>query len=184
MPYGQNTKSVQYLSNGTTGRFLALCRRIHWRDQINTQMTPFTSEGSMYDNQEQLNVKGGSTMSDRQNLLSMIKKDMKVYDIEGHEVGMVEFVHFSEAHGSRSTGAASLPDEPAKSDLIEIIKEMFGSDGLPEELRERLLMRGFFKIDSAKLFGADRYAMSDQIAKVDDNGVHLKVKDSEKLIMG
>lgn len=123
-------------------------------------------------------------MSNRQNLLSMIKKGMKVYDNEGEEVGTIEFVHFSEADGSRSTGAASPPDEPAKSDLIEIIRKAFGSDGLPEELRERLLMRGFVKIESAKLFGADRYAMSDQIAKVENNGVHLKVKDSQELLKG
>jgi hypothetical protein len=123
-------------------------------------------------------------MSDRENLLSMIEKGMRVYDNQGEEVGTVEFVHFSEASGSRSTGAASLPDEPAKSDLIEIIRKVFGSDDLPEELRERLLMRGFVKIDSAKLFGADRYAMSDQIAKVENNGVHLKVENSDGLLKG
>jgi hypothetical protein len=123
-------------------------------------------------------------MSDRENLLSMIEKGMRVYDNQGEEVGTVEFVHFGEASGSRSTGAASLPDKSAKSDLIEIIRKVFGSDDLPEELRERLLMRGFVKMDSAKLFGADRYAMSDQIAKVENNGVHLKVEDSDGLLKG
>jgi hypothetical protein len=112
----------------------------------------------------------------------MIKKGMKVFDNQGDEVGTVEFVHFSEASGLRTTGAASLPDKPAKSDLIEIIRKVFGSDDLPEELRERLLMRGFVKMDSTKLFGADRYAMSAQIAKVENNGVHLKVEDSEGLL--
>jgi hypothetical protein len=58
---------------------------------------------------------------------------------------------------------------------------MFGSDNLPEELRERLLMHGFIKVDSAKLFGADRYVMMDQIAKVEKSGVHLKV-DSDELL--
>lgn len=121
-------------------------------------------------------------MSDRDNMLGMIEKGMKAYDNKGDEVGTIEFIHFSEANGSQSTGAASLPDEPANASLLENISKGFRSDNLPEELRERLLMHGFIKIDSAKLFGADRYVMLDQIAKVEENAVHLNVADSERLL--
>jgi hypothetical protein len=45
-------------------------------------------------------------------------------------------------------------------------------------------MHGFIKMDSAKLFGGDRYVMLDQIAKVENNAVHLRVEDHEGLLKG
>lgn len=36
-------------------------------------------------------------------------------------------------------------------------------------------MHGFIKVDSAKLFGADRYVMMDQISIVEKSAVHLNV---------
>jgi hypothetical protein len=50
-------------------------------------------------------------MSDSKTMLSKIEKGMKLFDNKSAEVGMVEFVHFSEAGGARHTGAASLPDD-------------------------------------------------------------------------
>jgi hypothetical protein len=43
-------------------------------------------------------------------------------------------------------------------------------------------MKGFIKMDSAKLFGSDRYVTFDQVAKVDSKGVHLGVEDTENLL--
>jgi hypothetical protein len=45
-------------------------------------------------------------------------------------------------------------------------------------------MHGFVKMESKKLFGADRYVMFDQIARVEKDGVHLTVDDSEGLLKG
>jgi hypothetical protein len=123
-------------------------------------------------------------MSNRNRMLSRVEEGMKVYDNQGSEVGTVEFVHFAEASGMSGAGAASTPSEPAESGLMDILGKVFGSDDLPEELRERLLMHGFIKMDSARLFGADRYIMFDQISKVEEDGVHLKVADSEALLKG
>ena len=121
-------------------------------------------------------------MSNHNDLLKMIKKDMKVFDNSGEEIGTVEWVHFGEAGGPSATGAASPSTEHVQSDLIETMGKAFKSDDLPQELRERLLMRGFVKMDSKKLFGSDRYVMSDQIAEVDSKGVHLGVEDTENLL--
>jgi len=123
-------------------------------------------------------------MSSHDNPLNMIKEGMKVFDNTGEEVGTVEWVHFGEAEGPPFTGAASPSTEPVTPDLVEIIGNAFSSDKLPQELRERLLMHGFVKMDSKKLFGADRYVMVDQIARVEKNGVHLVVADSEGLLKG
>ena len=65
---------------------------------------------------------------------------------------------------------------------MDFIRKMFGTDKLPQEIHERLLMRGFIRMDSAKLFGSDRYAMFDQIDSVDSRGVHLNVADMENLL--
>ena len=121
-------------------------------------------------------------MSERDDMVRLIKEGMKVYDNKGDEIGTVEFVRSSEAGISQHAVAASPSDEHVEPNLFDIMTKMFSSDNLPEEMRERLLMHGFIKMDSAKLFGADRYVMLDQIAKVEKNGVHLKVEDSEELL--
>ncbi|MFO7740363.1 MAG: hypothetical protein R6V46_17930 [Desulfatiglandaceae bacterium] len=121
-------------------------------------------------------------MIDRDNMLRVIKKGMKVFDNRGDEIGTVEFVRSSEAVGFKGPVAAAPPDEPIEPDLVDVIRKMFSSDRLPKEMHERLLMHGFIKVDRAKLFGADRYVMPDQIEKVDKHGVHLKVADSEGVL--
>jgi hypothetical protein len=124
-------------------------------------------------------MKGGIAMSKHDNMLNMIQEGMKVFDNSGDEVGTVEWVHFGEVKG-----AASPSTGPVSSDWDEIVGDAFSSDKLPKELRERLLMHGFVKMDSKKLFGADRYVMFDQIDRVEKNGVHLTVADSEGLLEG
>jgi hypothetical protein len=104
--------------------------------------------------------------------------------IERARITKVEFVHFSEMNGFESTGAASLSDESARENLTKFMAKHFPSDDLPEELRERLLMHGYIKIDSKRLFGADRYVISDRIAAVENNRVHLEVADDEQLLKG
>ena len=120
--------------------------------------------------------------SDRNEMLNKIEEGMSVYDSKGEKVGTVEFIHFSEADESRTPGAASSPsDLPHRPFPVDILGKIFGTDDLPKEMKERLLMKGFIKMDSAHLFGSDRYVMFDQIAKVSD-GVHLRVEDSEGLL--
>jgi len=121
-------------------------------------------------------------MSDRKNMVNKIKKGMQVYDNSGDEIGTVEFIHFSEADGGKHPVAATPPQQPTEPDLVDLIRKMFGTDKLPQEIHERLLMRGFIRMDSAKLFGSDRYAMFDQIDSVDSKGVHLGVADMEDLL--
>jgi hypothetical protein len=121
-------------------------------------------------------------MSERTHMLNKIEEGMKVYDNKGGEIGTVEFIHFSEANGGDHPIAASPSEEPTEPGLMDVVRKMFGADNLPRELRERLLMRGFIRMDSAGLFGADRYVMFDQIAKVDARGVYLGVADTDGLL--
>ncbi len=121
-------------------------------------------------------------MPDRTRMLNKIEEGMKVYDNTDDKIGKVEFVHFSEANGDGHPVAAAPPEQPTRSDVVDFMRKMFGADNLPRELRERLLMHGFIRMDSARLFGSDRYVMFDQIAKVDAKGVHLGVADTDNLL--
>ena len=71
---------------------------------------------------------------------------------------------------------ALLTPAPALADtLVDNIVDAFRVDDLPEEIRQRLLMQGFVRIDAEGIFAADRYVMPDQIAGVADDELMLKV---------
>ena len=113
-------------------------------------------------------------MTRHETMLHAIREGMKVLDAEGGEVGTVETLHFPEG-GADRTGAASLPGRTERPGLLESVAEAFRADKLPEELRQRLLMHGFLRIDSAALFAADRYVMLEDVASVKGDAVHLKL---------
>ena len=115
-----------------------------------------------------------------ENLLSRIHKGMEVYDLTGEKVGEVKDLYFGADSGSReeySAGAASAPSPQIKDNgLVEdIAKALGGEPNIPEELRERLLNNGYILVEGEGLFGADRYILTEQIARVHDDHVHLRV---------
>lgn len=118
-------------------------------------------------------------MAMREDMLRGIRKGMRVLSSDGVEVGTVEFVHSAEGAGPGGTAAASLPDQPDRTGLLETIAEAFRPDTVPEELRERLLMHGFIRIDSAGLFAADRFVMLKDVASVKDEAVRLRLNRDE-----
>ena len=74
------------------------------------------------------------------------------------------------------TGAAAVdPDDPGRRVPEGPLGAQVPDDDLPREARDRLLRRGYIRIDSAGLFAADRYADAEQIAGVGDDGVRLSV---------
>ena len=70
-------------------------------------------------------------------------------------------------------------EEPRRGTLVDTIVDAFRVDDLPEEMRERLLMQGFVRIDSEGIFAADCYVLPDQIAGVADDELMLNVDKSE-----
>lgn len=111
-------------------------------------------------------------------VLNQIEEGMTVVDAEGDEVGKVKDLYL----GTTSDEADMLADEdgavpdrdPYPDGIFEQLAEAFvGADEMPEELRARLLNKGFIVID-AGLIGSDRVAESDQIAGVEDGRVHLR----------
>lgn len=116
---------------------------------------------------------------DEQQLLNQIEEGMRVYDRDNNDIGAVERVYLGGAsdradvpgEGSGAAQDSSLPGQG----LIMNALPIFEVDQLPAELRERLLNRGFVRINSAGILAADRYLLPEQIDRVQDRRVILRV---------
>lgn len=111
-----------------------------------------------------------------QKLLHAIHEDMPVYAADGDKIGEVEQVHFGATAGTNAPVAAEPSQTVSDRDPdgpIEWIAEAFHTDRVPEEMRQRLLVNGFVRLDADRLFASDRYILPDQIASVNEDGVYL-----------
>ncbi len=119
------------------------------------------------------------------NPLEAVHEGMKVYDRNGKEIGKVDMVRLSgvsKAASNRGLGpmTTTTSDSALPSDtLVTDVASAFANDHLPEELRERLMHKGFFRMDTKGLFASDRYVLPEQIARVSDDVVHLKASRDE-----
>lgn len=117
--------------------------------------------------------------SDEEQLLDQIDEGMRVYDRDNNDIGLVDRVYLGAAsdqayeHGEGPATAPD-PDYPQNRSYREAAN-LFAPDNLPEELRERLLNRGFVRLNASGILAADRYIMPEQIDHVENNHVVLKV---------
>ncbi len=113
--------------------------------------------------------------------LRSIAEGMKVFDRERHEIGKVEYVQFGDDNPATPEVEAAAPNtlDDRRSTLVGAIADAFGDDDLPEEIRQRLLLQGFVRIDANGLFAADRYVTPEQIASVSADGLMLNVSKDE-----
>lgn len=114
--------------------------------------------------------------------LTQVYEGMRVYDRSGRKLGTVEAVYL----GALAGPDAEYGQEPMMVSVRELrefsLIEDFAraiTERLSDPWRERLLHHGFIKIDSLRPFTADRYAMPNQIDRVSDNRVVLRVKGDE-----
>lgn len=115
--------------------------------------------------------------------LRFVEEGMKVFDRERHQIGTVEYVQFGEDDPETPEFEAVQPDKEVHDDrLLHTIAEAFApQDDIPEELRQKLLLQGFVRLDADGLFAADRYIMPSQIESVSGDGLMLKVSKDELL---
>ncbi len=118
----------------------------------------------------------------RHSILSQIHEGMEVYDVRDKHIGSVEFVHFgsaSETQQELGTGpvTSSPADDPnmRRDSLIDNIAEAFDPNDVPQELKEKLLVSGYIRLDASGLFASDRFITPDQITGVSDDKVQLSV---------
>ena len=117
--------------------------------------------------------------------LRHVEEGMKVFDRERHEIGKVEYVQFGEDDPDTlgvETAANISEREPRDSSLVDNIAEVFHpADEIPEELREKLLLGGFVRLDADGLFASDRYITPEQIDSVSGDGLMLNVTKDQLL---
>jgi len=113
--------------------------------------------------------------------LKFVEEGMKVYDRERHEIGKVEYVKFGEDDPDTLEVEAAAPNtlDDRPRTLVDDIALAFGSDNLPQEIREKLMQQGFVRIDANGLFAADRYVTPEQIDSVSGEGLMLNVSKDE-----
>lgn len=86
-----------------------------------------------------------------------IREGMPVYDWENKRLGTVKYVQY--------------PDENVAVNLTMYITSL---DNVPVDMRTRLLREGFIQVEGG-LFAADRYVTPDQIYKVTNDHIKLRV---------
>jgi hypothetical protein len=79
--------------------------------------------------------------------------------------------------------ATATPSEGAAGEhtFLHDLAEAIAPDDLPQEIRDRLRLSGFIRIDMAGMLRADRYAFPEQIASVDVARVTLGVSRDQLL---
>lgn len=115
------------------------------------------------------------------NVLRSVHEGMKVVDASRKEIGRVDWVQYGNDDPETPDIEARTTEgmeDPQRGTLMDTIIDAFRVDDLPEELRQRLLMQGFVRIDSEGIFAADRYVLPDQIAGVSDDELVLAVDKS------
>jgi hypothetical protein len=105
--------------------------------------------------------------------IELVREGMRVVDRDGKEVGPVELVKFGDPDAVTTMGQGEIPGE----ELLGMPPKIFTP---PEprvvgELAERLLRKGFLKVDDRGVLDRDYYVEADRIADVEGNVVRLKV---------
>lgn len=119
-------------------------------------------------------------------ILNLVHEGMDVYDREDKRVGTVEQLFFGSASTmdtddyEAQTPTVDKELDYGRDSIVDAIAEAFDpGDDIPEVLQNRLLQQGFIRIDGAGLFASDRYVVPDQIARVSDDKVYLKVSQDD-----
>ena len=128
------------------------------RDPL-SMSTDNTPEGEMYSD----TVEGGP--------ISRVMIGDTVVDSTGKEVGKVKFVKMGDPNAVTTEGQED--DDPG---ILGLGDDSYDMGDLPEQARHQLLRVGFIHIDVS--WANDRYAGAGQIARVEDNTVHLKVPEA------
>ena len=106
--------------------------------------------------------------------LNDIREGMDVYDVNNNHIGTVERVHFG---ASTEGGLAATPNDVGArgNSLVNDFWQAFTTDDVPEVLRDRLMQRGFIRVDADGIFASDRYVTLDKVASVAQDRVTLSV---------
>lgn len=115
-------------------------------------------------------------MPDAQDYIQQIEAGMPVVDSTGDTIGDVTFVH----PGIDATGPHTVTQVPGESDIAipQAVRDQLPEGSLPVEVRGRMVQLGFIRVGTGPLDG-DHYVLTDQIAYVSDDTVHLRIAKND-----
>ena len=128
------------------------------RDPL-SMSTDNTPEGHMYSD----TVEGGP--------ISQVTIGDNVVDSTGKEVGTVKFVKMGDPNAVTTEG-----QEDNDPGILGWFGDSYDMGNLPEQAQHHLMRVGFIHIDVA--WANDRFAGAGQIARVENNTVHLTVPEA------
>jgi hypothetical protein len=112
--------------------------------------------------------------------ISRVREGMDVYDANGDKVGEIDMVQMGDPEAVTTEGQMT-PGAADGAGLLGDVARVFGARDeprVPDSLRARMIHDGFIRIDGG-ILGKTRYAISDQIARVEGDGVRLSVSKDE-----
>ena len=128
------------------------------RDPL-SMSTDNTPEGQMYSD----TVEGGP--------ISQVMIGDTVVDSTGKEVGTVKFVKMGDPNAVTTEG-----QEDVDPGVLGLGDDSYDMGDLPEQAQQQLMRVGFIHIDVS--WADDRFAGAGQIARVENNTVHLTVPEA------
>jgi hypothetical protein len=131
------------------------------RDPL-SMSTDNTPDGEMYSD----TVEGGP--------ISKVMIGDRVVDSTGKEVGSVKFVKMGDPNAATDEG-----QDVREPGILGFGGDSYDLGNLPEQARHQLLRVGFIHIDVS--WADDRFAGAGQIARVENNTVHLTVPEANLL---
>jgi len=125
--------------------------------------------------------------------IERVVEGMRVFDVDGREIGVVEYVKFGDpeaitTQGNESEngiGFAAVPWRMNTGDTSPTNRGFGlpivggGEPDVEDPLRSQLLREGFVKIDGTDLFDTDRYVRADQILDVSGDSVRIALRERE-----
>jgi len=108
-----------------------------------------------------------------------VKEGMTVLDSTGEKIGTVDGIQFSDENprqpGPETTRAIDNDASTTPGFFQDLVEALTGSVDLPDEVASRLIRAGYIRIDG-NLTHSDAYATMAQIARTEDDEVHLTVE--------
>ncbi|MGH3502163.1 MAG: hypothetical protein ACRDQA_14945 [Nocardioidaceae bacterium] len=110
-----------------------------------------------------------------------VREGMEVVDATGTRIGTVDTIKMGDPEAETAQGQG----RGRKRDPLSRFASTFGpgeEPDLPPDLVDRLLRRGFVKVDSKGLLARDAYVEADRIDRVEGATVHLSVTRDELVV--
>jgi len=109
--------------------------------------------------------------------LAHIEEDMTVVDVNDDKIGTVEYVRFGDEDYTEEgpeTVSGYEREGASENTFVDMIAEVFNPDDIPEPVKARMYRHGFLKVETG-LFKDDRYVLLDEVARINDDTVHLTI---------